>query len=221
VLYLSTSPDSIFAVDQQKPQEGGVFVLSALAEPRSYLVSIESPAPTPRGDDVRTRFGVSLPPALSSMKQGDIAISDPVFLRSMADPEHTITSAEDAIANMRPTVVFDRERRIGVTWETYGLRAGDTVEVAVSVQRAEKLNAAERLGIRMGVLNDPNSTVEVRWTEPRPDRTTRTLDGPVPVQLRTVQLDLARLPPGDYVLIVAAARRGATPVSSRREFRLR
>jgi hypothetical protein len=220
VLFLSPGPGDLRAVDRQTPREDGTFVLSAIVEPGPVLVGVESPSPSTGGLDVRTRFGTGLPATLAAIPAGGFAISEPLLLRGTVDPA-TVGGVDDAIANMRASLTLQGERKLGVYWESYGFRAGDSVDVTVRVARTEQAGALQRVGMALGVADNPNSSVEVRWSEPQLGRTATTLAGPVPVQLRTLQLDLSGLPPGGYVLSVSVAKRGRPAVSSERRFTLR
>ncbi len=220
VLFLSQGPSYIVPVDEQRAREDGAFVLSALMTSTPVLVSVESPAPAARGADVRVRFGFRPPPTLSAMGQGEIAISEPLLLRGVADPQASIRNAEDAIANMRATTTLTGERKLGVYWESYGLRDADSVEVTIRIESTDAVSTLTRVGAALGVMDDPSRALEIRWREPRPGQSATTLEGPVPVQMRTVQLDLAPLSPGKYRLSIAMGRRGKMPVRSEREFRI-
>lgn len=221
VLFLSQGPSHIVPVDEQRPRQDGAFVLSALMPSTPVVVSIESPAPASRGADVRLRFGLRSPPTLSAMSKGDIALSEPLFLRGVADPQASIRNAEDAIANMRATPTLTGERKLGVYWESYGLRDADSVDVAIRIENVDAVNALTRVGAALGVVDDPSRQIEVRWREPRPGQSATTLEGPIPVQMRTVQVDLTPLKPGNYLLSIAMGRRGQGAVRSARAFVIR
>ncbi len=108
------------------------------------------------------------------------------------------------------------QRRVGLYWETYGVDAGDTVTVTVAVTSDQDIGTLRRLGMTLNVASDPRRSLQIRWTEPSPQHNTRTLVGPVPVQLRTLVLNLSQLAPGPYLLTVSIERPGRASASSQR-----
>jgi hypothetical protein len=54
-----------------------------------------------------------------------------------------------------------------------------------------------------GVASDPSGSVEIQWKDREGRGGTTTLQGPVPVQMRTIQLDLRALKPGRYVVEIS------------------
>ena len=57
----------------------------------------------------------------------------------------------------------------------------------------------------------------VRWTEPQAGRDSWTIPGVVPIQARSIGVDLSRIEPGRYTIRVLVGRRGGVPMSSSRE----
>src|SRR5205085_4704676 len=111
----------------------------------------------------RSRFGVKPPPPLSSMPRGDAAMSDPVILVVPANTNALPNDADAAIALMNgSTTLAAGTSSIGVYWETYGIAAGDSVEVTVSLRGA-------------------GSPVTSSWREPQPGHAVRTLAGAMPI----------------------------------------
>jgi hypothetical protein len=101
-------------------------------------------------------------------------------------------------------------------WETYGISARDTVTIAVTMTGDANISGLRRLGMALSLASDPNRSLSIRWTEPSPEHYTRTLAGPVPVQLRSLMLNISQLAPGPYLLRISVERAGAPIASSQR-----
>lgn len=202
VLIRTTAPDSVERLKRHAVRNATSLVLTARIPAGPAVVGTEVLAP--RGEtSVRTRFGVTPPAALSVLKPGEAAISEPVLLA----PTESATGAEGALDQMLGSTVV-RAKKIGLYWETYGYAPGDSVDVALVVTRTEKLSAFRRIGMKLRVAHDPNGTVAVRWSEPQAGHDAWTIPSTVPIQARVVTLDLSQLEPGQYVVQVQAGRKG-------------
>ncbi|HYV97882.1 MAG TPA: hypothetical protein VE967_10540 [Gemmatimonadaceae bacterium] len=169
----------------------------------------------------RARFGATVPPALSAMKRGDADISEPVLLVVPPDVTELPNDADGAVGLMRgSTTLSAGTNAIGVYWETYGFSATDSVDVTVSVQRHSG-NVIGRVANAVGIGTDPNAQVSSSWKEPQPGHTARTIAGAVPIQMRSVILQLGTIPPGEYSLQIEVKKPGGASVTSRRSFTLR
>jgi hypothetical protein len=185
------------------------------------MVSVEIPWDDAGRRAARSRFGVKPLAPLSSMSAGSTAISDPVLLVVPANTTELPLLADSAIALMRGSTVLSRgTNAIGVYWETYGFDSSDSVDVTVSIQRRSE-GLLERLGAAAGVTGDPNAQVTASWKEPQRGRPVRTVAGAVPIQMRSVVLNIATLPAGTYTLTVAVGKFGSEPVKGAREFIVR
>jgi hypothetical protein len=111
-----------------------------------------------------------------------------------------------------------RGPKVGVYWETYGYAPGDSVDVAVVISRHETLSKMRRLGMALRVAHDINGSVAVRWGEPQSGHSSWDIPGIVPIQARSVRVDLSRLEPGHYTVQIVVGRKGGVPVTSSREF---
>jgi hypothetical protein len=118
------------------------------------------------------------------------------------------------------TTITD-DRRLGVYWETYGIHPGDTVDVAVWIERYTRQGAARRLGIVLNIVEDLNTPVVASWREPQPSRRVHAIAGAVPIIARSLILDVSALPPGEYWLDVAVGTPGREAVRGRRSITLR
>jgi hypothetical protein len=216
ILLTTREPGKIDSLALTRVRTGATAALRGIVPSDARVIAVESHSATPDTPDARTRFGVTPPPPLDSMKRGDIAVSDPAILT----PSETGTlpaPSEELLNRMMGTTVLDSaHRRIAVYWETYGVSALDTVTVYVRVASDEQLSTVRRVGIALNVASDPNREVVQRWTEPDAQRGTQTLDGPIPVQMRTIMLNLSQLEPGQYVLEVGLERKDGVTSSGRR-----
>jgi hypothetical protein len=141
------------------------------------------------------------------MRPGEIAVSDPLLFQPSDGTEPLPDGPDAAIARMLTTTRLRGVRRLGLYWESYGVAAGDTVDVAVRLERRDGTGLLRRLAARLHMLSERDGAVAVRWREPQPGRAAaRVIDGPVPVQSRSLVLDVSGLPPGSYWLDVSVAR---------------
>ena len=126
---------------------------------------------------------------------------------------------ETALASMLGSTRLRNMQRVGVYWETYGIPSGDSVDVALAVERRDSPNPLRRLGRALHMVGGTSSTVTVRWREPQPGFVTTSLKSPEPIQARNVAIDLSRLVPDKYTLTVSVTRSGQT-ASATREFEI-
>jgi hypothetical protein len=194
--------------------------LRALVPVRPTVASFEVPATREGAPDLRTRFGVVPPSALNALRSGERALSDPVLLRAPADGSAIPDDVDGALALMLGGTVLRAAGRLGVYWESYGFDARDSVAVEVRIQPLVDVGTMQRLGIALKLSDDPRRSVSARWQEPQSGRTARSLDLRVPVQVRSVVLDVSRLQPGSYELRVLVGRRASEWVHASRVFRI-
>ena len=216
MLLSSTGPgqlDSLARVDG--PADATAVFRSPIA-PTPRVIAIEAMGMGAQTLDARARFGVTPPSPLDSMRPGQVAISDPVVLFSSVQ-ETTPTVGEDLLKRMMGTTRLDRyNRRIGLYWETYGIRATDTVNVSVRIVGVQELGIAQRLGRALNLSDDPNGAIVQEWTEPDGQRATRTVEGRVPIQMRTILLNLSLLRPGPYRIDVGIQQKNGPIITGQR-----
>jgi hypothetical protein len=165
----------------------------------------------------RTRLGITVPPGLSALSRGTLALSDPVLLRP--PPGGNVpTSADEMLPLMLGSTRLTSPTRVGVFWELYGLNRGDTIDVAVKLIRRDDGNVAQRVMTLMGVRPAGDDSLVVTWKEPRPGDVLTPVANGVSIAPRGVTLNLAAMAEGRYTLEVIVQRGIAAPVSSRREF---
>ena len=182
-------------------RDRGSLITRALLD--SGIVSLELLA-RDRRRAARERLG--MPPRVTAT----VAMSDVLLYRPYpaADDSIPASTRNESLAQLAgaamPTARVDAERRVGVYWETYGARAGASVEYSISVQPAD-VPWYRRAAVRLG-LGKRESTLFVRWSDvARGGGFSR----------RAMELDLSRLRAGRYHLNVSAATGGATTTSRR------
>jgi hypothetical protein len=191
-------------------------VLQGVTDSLPAILAVEAES---RTLDARVRFGVIPPSTLSTMRAGEIALSDPVLLERGSEAPGTLASDTVLNAMLPASALAPEERNVRVFWESYGIKPGDTVTIAVRVTGDRTVGRLRRIGIALNLTADPNNSVGVQWTEPDARRATRTLSGPVPVQMRLMSLNLSQLAPGPYVIEIRM-QKGSVIARSQRRFSL-
>lgn len=210
MLLASKGPGHLDSLAQVVDTAGATIALQGLIAPTPHIIAVEALGARDNGVDARSRFGVTPPLPLDSMKRGEIAVSDPVLLRSGSVGDAPIPGEELLDRMLATTSLNSATRRISLYWETYGLTAVDTVKVFVRLVGEKDLTIAQRLAVAVRVSDNPNGTIVQEWTEPDASRGTRTLDGLVPVQMRTIVLNLSQLEPGPYRIEVGVQRKNGS-----------
>ncbi len=214
VLIRTTEPRHVEKVPHQTFHNATAIVLTARVAAKPAVVGTELLAAHAGELSARTRLGVVPPPPLAALRPGETAVSDPVLIATDdAPPPGPDRALEHMLGSTRV-----RGAKVGVYWETYGYEPSDSVDVAVVITRRETLSKMRRLGMLLHVAHDINGSVAVRWGEPQPGHSAWSIPGVVPIQARSVRLDLSRLEPGHYSVEVQVGRKGAVPVTSSRDF---
>lgn len=174
----------------------GVLVTRSVLD--SGLISLELLAREQRRA-ARTRLGLPAP------VRAGLALSDLLLYAAPADSSSQSGASIEDVAATALASGFIRNRRLGVYWEAYGTRTGAPVHYSISVEPTDVpwyRRAAERVGIA-----DPQSALSVRWTD---------VARAASVAQRLMQVDLARLRPGEYELTVSVASGGSVARSTRK-----
>ncbi len=215
VLIRTTGPRDIERLTHQTFKNANAIVVTANISPKPAIVGTELPAP--HGElSARTRFGIVPPAPLATLRHGEAAISDPVLIGADDDaPPGPDRALQEMLGSTRV-----RGAKVGVYWETYGYAAGDSVDVAVIISRHEPVSKVRRIGMFLRLAHDLNGQVAVRWGEPTPGHSSWTVPGVVPIQARSIRLDLSRIEPGHYTVQVLVGKHGSTtpPMISSRDF---
>lgn len=168
----------------------------------------------------RARYGIEVGAPLSALGAAK-ALSEALLFDPPGDAAGSVETAQ-AVARMYGSTTLRRAARVGVYWESYGFGAADTVDVSVRVTRQDQPNVVVRAMHVLGVGDPAGNDVAVRWREvPGNSRALQRLEGNVPLQLRSIVLELSQLPPGGYVLQLGMNRPGEAAVTSERRFSLR
>lgn len=218
-LAITPAPGELRVVRGTAPLDVGRVMSRTAMSGQPSIVGLEV-QPLSGGIAARTRFGVTPPPVLEAMGQHEIAISDPVLVVPTPSGERPVSDPRIATNDMLGTTVLRDMDRVGVYWETYGVAAGDSVDVAVRIDRIGTPGLFRRLGTALGVAERVDGSATIRWKEPQSVAATTTMDGVVPIQGRSVTIDLSRLVPDKYAVTVTVSRAGGQTVSSTREFDL-
>jgi hypothetical protein len=215
-LVFSSGPDTVRVLERRTVQGGERVVLhgdlaGAGIAGFELLVNANGVA------GARSRFGIADPPTLRGLAVGACAVSDAMLLDAAA-----VTGAgiEDAYRGLLGSVTLVRPTTLGIAWESYGFRAGDSVAVALRIARVADSGPLPRLGAAIGVVDDPTSSFGIMWTEPHPAHATTAVAAGVPTLVREMTLDVSRLREGSYVLVIAMSRTGCSTVQSERPFRV-
>ena len=216
VLVRTTGPNVVEKLSHTTYKHDRAIVVTAPIPSGPAIVGTELRAARPGELSARTRFAIAPPPPLATFKPGETAISEPILIAAHDGPP---PGPETALQYMLGSTRV-RGAKVGLYWETYGWTASDSVDVAVVITRREKLSTIRRLGMLMRVAHDINGSVAVRWDEPQPGHSAWTIPGTVPIQARSVRIDLSRLEPGHYSVAVLVGKHGSTvvPISASRDF---
>lgn len=230
-LVLTTSPDSTLVLAERRVAASGLVTVSGLARRGGpALLAVElRPARAPAGNAApnvprrRARVALTLPSSLTGMDDGERAISTPVLLEAGNARDGEVDDSLPALAQrmLGGTTLTDgahrSDARVALYWESYGWRAGDTLEVTLRVRRVDR-GALSRLAgaLRVpGLGSEGSDAAAVHWTE-LPRGTTRA-DAPR-LRMWTRTLDLRTLPAGRYEVEVSVSHGVEPPVSERRRF---
>jgi hypothetical protein len=218
-LVVSDTPDSARTIATRTVESGATAVMRAMTPVRSMLAGIEFVAARPSLPGGRIRFGIGDAPAsLASFPQDSIAVSEPVLLVARAGTAPLPSAVDSALALMRGSTRLRGEKQVGVYWETYGIAADESIEVAIWIERTSRQGAFRRLGIALDLARDLNTPTSTRWTEARAGAAGTVIAGPVTIIGRSLRLDISGLPAGDYSLDVEVRRPGSAAVRGRRAF---
>lgn len=202
-----------FAASLQKP-----ILVDAALPAGNALLSIEIGGDSTHAA-ARTRFGLAIPEPLKSGAAR--SLSQPVLLAPSYDANVQL-DAEAASQHMLGTTALSKPRRIGIYWEAYGFAAADTVDLEVHISREDRPGIFSRVVGAFRLGEDRDTRVGMRWREaPGSSRAIQRTEGTVPVQLRSVLLDIAGLARGSYRLQITMTSGRSTPISNDRAFSIR
>jgi hypothetical protein len=176
-------------------------ILTTLAPWGPAIVSVELLDPRTKSA-ARARLGFRPPPSAGRISISDLVVFAPHTADSLPG------QLDDALSLALHTDRVDRNRLLGLFWETYGVRnEGESFAVSITIERIEEgwmRRTAERLH-----LATPFSPVRLQWKEV-PDRGNGIVS-------RSVTLDLSRLTPGRYEISLSVAPTDGVPLVAKRE----
>jgi hypothetical protein len=223
-LVVASEPEVSVVVDRPLRAGDRVAIVAPVVNPS--LLSIEllpqRSAGGPGGPAAmgRSRYAVTPPPGLHKLAGGTIALSDLALFHATTD-EARPSTVDELLGVMLPTSTVARGARLGVFWEAYGMRAGDTADVKIRVERDDR-SLLRGLAARAGLASDEKPAVEISWREPQAGLTGYSfLEAGTPVQTRAVTLGLAALEPGRYTVTLSVTPVRAPAATSVRSLEIR
>jgi hypothetical protein len=175
------------------------------------LLSLELRGASANGSDARLRFGAAPPSILRTLGPNEYAISNPILLGPSASNLSSPITPAIAMQSMLGSTRIRDTRNVTIYGETYGVPVGDTVTFGIRMERQTSPGVAERVAVALRILGEQRASADVTWTEPDGNHSAVVTGGRVPIQSRTVTVDLAGLQPGTYWLGVSVAKRGSVP----------
>lgn len=216
VLIGGDSPATTAPLANTMVTSGSTMRLRADLSSRPLVFGVEIVVPVAPAAALRARAGLRPPPTLGEMSRGEIAVSAPVFVRLPARGTQPPTDPAQAEQWMAGNLTFRRDAPIALYWESYGITPGDTVQLTVTIRRDEDRSVLRAAAAAAGVASDLRDSVSIRWSEP--DARGRTvLATRVPTVGRGITLDMAQLPPGQYIASIEM-QRGALIARGTRTF---
>ena len=220
-LVVSPEPDVVVRVATGSGVVGAPLVLSGLVDAQPAVIGIEFPASSTGLPAGRSRLGITPPPPLIVMAPGEMAVSDPVLLKAGSVDEVLPNDPDVALLRMAGSTVVQNVGRLGVYWETYGIKPTDSVDVAVWIERYTPQGFVRRFAARLDLVPDLNTPVVMSWSESESGHNAHVLAGPQPIIARAVSLDVSKLPKGDYWLDLVVRKPGNEPMRGRRSFTIK
>jgi hypothetical protein len=209
----STTPLDVRPVAVTSARWGGrAFVSGELRQPT--VVGLEVNRGGARIAGARTRFGISVIPSHVN-SAGACALSEPILLDAKV---LNGADSEKLQHGMLSDLAFRRPEKIGLLWESYGVRAGDSVTLAVRVTGVQDRGGLARAAQSLGIVGQQEVAIAVSWKEPTPARRVQAIPAMVPTLRRDLMLDIASLRSGTYAVQVTMTAAGCEATSPARQF---
>lgn len=218
----STGSHDLRLLSRTTVEEGQTLRLQGEFTSQPLVLSAEVHARTQREPAHRLRFGLTPVPSLHTMKAGEVAISQPVFMTVASRDAALPNNADAASLFMTGRVEFNRTENLALFWESYGFSPDDSVRFQLRVSRADDVNLLRRLGAAIGVASGLRDSVSITWSE----RDARSGGASIlaiskPVIGRSVALDLKALPAGVYSVSIEMRDKNGAVARNERTFVLR
>lgn len=202
MLLASPGPSRVDSIAATRVPGGSTAYLRGFAAPGPTLLAVEAIGIEGALLDARTRAGTLVPAPLSALGEREIAISDIALLSPLPDSALRNPS-DELLQHMLPaTRLTGTARQLVLYWEMYGVRPADSASTLIRIVSSGETGVLRRLGVIAGLASDPRRAVGIEWKDQEPRGNTATLSGPLPVQMRTLQLNLGALEPGPYIVDV-------------------
>jgi hypothetical protein len=222
-LIASRGPGDVQRIEARALPDDARSIVRGYIPSTPTMLSLELPRRPPiMAPALRARWGVEPPATLERFRDGELAVSMPALFILPAEDRDVPPVPDSIIPRLYGSLVFQEPSNVGVYWETYGAAVGDTLDVALWLERITGQGVIRTLGIVLRVAEDLNTPIAVTWREPRLGSLSAVLPARVSTIARAVALNLGALTPGEYRLEVAVARpgqpavRGATRIEVRR-----
>jgi hypothetical protein len=215
-LIASRGPGDVQRIAAAAPREDAPVILQGAMSSAPTMLSLELPRRPPAiAPALRARWSVDPPPTLETFREGELAVSMPAIYVLPEDDRDIVPVPDSIIPRLYGSLRFETPGRVGIYWETYGAKPGDTLDVAIWLERVTGQGVVRSLGIVLRVAEDLNTPIAISWREPRLGTLSSVLPTRVSTVARSVALNLGDLTPGAYRLEVAVARPGEPAVRGR------
>jgi hypothetical protein len=215
MLLSTTGPTQVDSIDQRMAAGNSTVMLRGVVRHSPALLAVEAVGSAAATVDARTRFGYTAPPPLSALAPREIALS-PIALLSSLMGTQLQRPSDELLQFMRPsTTIPHGERKVALYWEHYGVTPADSAAVVLRVASESTLGLLRRVGIAAGLTEDPNSFLQLRWNDSAVPGARTTLQGPVPVQMHALQVDLGTLKAGSYNIELIVTTKDGRVATSR------
>ena len=212
-LLASAAPDRLRQAGATSTRWGSRAFISGELE-RPAVIGLEVNRGGARIAGARSRFGVPVVPSHATSPTG-CALSEPILLDASA---LTTPGMEKLRRGMLSDLSLRRPQKLGLLWESYGVRSGDSVTLTVRVTGAQDRSGLARAVQSLGLVGQQEVAISVSWREPSPARQVEVIPAQVPTLQRDLTLDVASLRSGTYGVQVTMTSKGCTAASPVRSF---
>jgi hypothetical protein len=213
LLYSSVAPDSLLLLGDTTVAWGArAFVRGVVQQPS--VIGLEVRRGGARIAGARSRFGI---PQVTTHANAVVAcaLSEPILLDAAS---LTGSGMRDLAAGMLSDTRLQKPTRLGVLWESYGTRIGDSATVRVRVSGVADRSGVSRIAQSLRLLGREGVAIEVSWREPATAQQVEEIEASVPTLSRQLALDVSSLRTGTYALQLSMTTRSCDVVSEVREF---